>query len=270
MGYSHSISSAEGPRVGLLLNNVGKSFDQNVVLQDVNLEIKAGSFHVLIGPSGCGKTTLLRILGRLEMPSRGEVLFTQETSEGISEPMSKHFEGLSYGFQEPRLLPWLSVVQNIALPMTLKGTSSSIINKRVNTTLELVGLSEAAQLYPHQLSGGMKMRTAIARSLVSEPQVLLLDEPFGALDEITKNRLDDELYSLWKSLGMTVVLVTHSLTEAVYLGQHIHVLAANSGHVEGSIHVDLGERSPATRLTSEFTEVLAEAHSLLERAEGGA
>ena len=203
------------------------------------------------------------------MPSRGEVLFTEETSEGISEPISGQFDGLSYGFQEPRLLPWLTVESNVSLPLTLQKVPSDQIKDRVQMTLKLVGLDEASQLYPHQLSGGMKMRTAIARSLVNEPQVLLLDEPFGALDEITKNRLDDELYSLWKSLGMTVVLVTHSLTEAVYLGQHIHVLAANSGHIEGSINVELGERSPATRLTPEFTEVLAEAHSLLERAEGG-
>jgi NitT/TauT family transport system ATP-binding protein len=203
------------------------------------------------------------------MPSRGEVLFTEETSEGVSEPVSGHFDGLSYGFQEPRLLPWLTVESNVSLPLTLKKMPSDQIKDRVQMTLKLVGLDEASQLYPHQLSGGMKMRTAIARSLVNEPQVLLLDEPFGALDEITKNRLDDELYSLWKSLGMTVVLVTHSLTEAVYLGQHIHVLAANSGHIEGSINVEIGERSPASRLTPEFTKVLAEAHSLLERAEGG-
>ena len=269
MGYSYSAPSANDQRVGLRLSDVGKSFDQNVVLQEINLQITPGSFHVLIGPSGCGKTTLLRILGGLEQPSRGEVLFTEETDEGPPQPIQGHFDGLSYAFQEPRLLPWLSVARNIALPLTLREVSSSIIDERVKMTLSLVGLSEAAQLYPHQLSGGMKMRTAIARSLVNDPQVLLLDEPFGALDEITKNRLDDELYTLWKSLGMTVVLVTHSLTEAVYLGQHIHVLAANSGHVEGTINVELGERSPATRLTPEFTEVLAEAHALLERAEGG-
>ena len=253
----------------MLLNDVGKKFGQNSVLQDVNLQISPGSFHVLIGPSGCGKTTLLRILGGLEKPSQGEVLFIEQDTDGDAHPIRGHFEGLSYGFQEPRLLPWLTVYRNIALPLTLRGVQAGMISERVEMTLKLVGLAEAAELYPHQLSGGMKMRTAIARSLVSDPQVLLLDEPFGALDEITKNRLDDELYALWCSLGMTVVLVTHSLTEAVYLGQHIHVLAANSGHIEGTIDVDLGQRSPSTRLTPGFTKVLAEAHSLLQRAEGG-
>ena len=269
MGYSHLNASADQQKVGMLLNDVGKKFGQNSVLQDVNLQISPGSFHVLIGPSGCGKTTLLRILGGLEKPSQGEVLFIEQDTDGDAHPIRGHFEGLSYGFQEPRLLPWLTVYRNIALPLTLRGVQAGMISERVEMTLKLVGLAEAAELYPHQLSGGMKMRTAIARSLVSDPQVLLLDEPFGALDEITKNRLDDELYALWCSLGMTVVLVTHSLTEAVYLGQHIHVLAANSGHIEGTIDVDLGQRSPSTRLTPGFTKVLAEAHSLLQRAEGG-
>lgn len=252
--------------IGLLVNGVGKDFDERVILDQINLTISPGSFQVFIGPSGCGKTTLLRILGGLETPTRGMTsAFTQEGEDLTSLSTPPH---LSYGFQEPRLLPWMTVWKNIALPLTLNHVSPAEVQRRVKLTLDRVGLSHAAELYPHQLSGGMKMRTAIGRALVDEPKVLLLDEPFGALDEITKNKLDDELYALWTKLKMTVILVTHSLTEAVYLGETIHVLAPNPGRLEGSLKIDLGERTPETRLSAKFTEQVAEAHTLLLQAKG--
>ena len=254
--------------VGLSIKEVGKTFGDRAVLDKISLDINPGSFHVLIGPSGCGKTTLLRTLGGLENPTLGSIDFYRHEENAQRESIQS-FSGLSYGFQEPRLLPWLTVTNNIALPLTLRHASVEETKKRVDLTLERVGLSHAKDLYPHQLSGGMKMRAAIGRALVDEPSVLLLDEPFGALDEITKNRLDDELYQLWQSLGMTVVLVTHSLTEAVYLGEKIHVLAPNPGRVAGTIQVDLGVRTPETRLNAGFTEKVAEAHTLLLQAEGG-
>ena len=272
-----TVSTSLQSGVSVHIDNVAKSFGDRSILKGIDLEIQAGTFHVLIGPSGCGKTTLLRMIGGLEAPSSGDIRFVNGSHSEMAKSASgtsggrasREASGLSYGFQEPRLLPWLTVSENIALPLTLRELPPALIAERVKVILTQVQLSDSARLYPHQLSGGMKMRVAIGRSLVSQPQVLLLDEPFGALDEITKNHLDDELYRLWSALGMTVVLVTHSLSEAVYLGQYIHVLSAHTGKVAGTLEVNLGDRTPETRLTTAFTEALADAHTLLRQAEGG-
>jgi NitT/TauT family transport system ATP-binding protein len=257
--------------IGIQLSDLSKSFAQNLVLDQINLELKPGSFHVLIGPSGCGKTTLLRLIGGLEQASSGSVEFIDYTTQQIMPGLEAHTAAspyLSYGFQEPRLLSWQTVYDNVALPLKLSGMSTEKMEEKVVSVLSKVGLNHALQLYPNQLSGGMKMRAAIARALVTEPKVLLLDEPFGALDEITKNRLDDELLSLWKELQMTVVLVTHSLSEAIYLGEYIHVLAPQPGRLLETLPVLFKDRSPALKLSPEFTMKVAEAHSLLEKAEG--
>ena len=261
--HSHT-SQTSLSALGVHINHVYKDFDQHRVLDDIELNIQPGSFNILIGPSGCGKTTLLRILGGLETCSQGNIAYINRQNEIIEIQ-----EGdLSYGFQEPRLLPWRNVFDNVALPLSLRGVHSSKIATQVNQILDIVGLSDSAHLLPDALSGGMKMRAAIARSLVTQPRFLLLDEPFGALDEITKNRLDDELLALWQKLDVTVVLVTHSLSEAVYLGQNIHVLAPNPGRVETSLTVSFAERTPELRLTAAFTEQVAEAHKWLRKAEG--
>lgn len=262
--------------VGVRIRGVTKHFGALTVLKDVDLDISPGSFHVLIGPSGCGKTTLLRMIGGLDTPSEGRIRF--HSSHDVPPPTNRgHLDEagrslnaheLSYGFQEPRLLPWRTVEDNVSLPLELSGGLPEFIRPRVTALLETVGLSHAGSMYPNQLSGGMKMRAAIARALVTEPKILLLDEPFGALDEITKNRLDDELLELWRQLDMTVILVTHSLSEAVYLGEEIHVLAPNPGVVMKSLEVKFAERSPELRLTGEFTEQVAQAHHHLMRAEG--
>ena len=265
--------------VGVHIESVSKRFGELTVLSDVSLEIEPGSFHILIGPSGCGKTTLLRMIGGLESPSVGQISFFSAHDEypHLDEPLSEidlpkgralNARELSYGFQEPRLLPWRTVKANVALPLELAGEAPEMIEPKVKNLLEKVGLTHAAELYPNQLSGGMKMRAAIARALVTEPKILLLDEPFGALDEITKNRLDDELLELWRQLDMTVVLVTHSLSEAVYLGGSIHVLAPNPGVILETLKIDFPKRSPQLRLTAAFTEQVAEAHHHLMRAEG--
>ena len=264
--YDLSSSNAIGVRIGSL----SKSFGERCILQDINLDIEPGSFHIFIGPSGCGKTTLLRLIGDLESLNEGQLSFYYQSQpdQELNRPQANE---LSYGFQEPRLLPWRSVKDNVALPFELSSSTKKLAQKndsQIDELLATVGLSEAASLYPAQLSGGMKMRAAIARALVTQPKLLLLDEPFGALDEITKNRLDDELLELWKTYKMTVVLVTHSLSEAVYLGQKIHILSANPGQLEHTLTVDFEERSSALRLSPKFTETVAQAHHYLQKAEG--
>lgn len=270
---SSNLQTSEHPppsTIGIRISELSKSFGSNLVLDKVNLELKPGSFHVLIGPSGCGKTTLLRLLGGLEQTTSGEVSFVdyKSTDQQALDSSTESSQYLSYGFQEPRLLSWRTVYDNVALPLELAGVSSQEIELKVVNLLEIVGLSHALDLFPSQLSGGMKMRAAIARALVTEPKVLLLDEPFGALDEITKNRLDDELLALWKHFQMTVVLVTHSLSEAIYLGEFIHVLAPHPGRVLETLSVEFPNRTPSLKLSPEFTLKVAKAHALLEQAEG--
>ena len=267
MATNHTEPMQTADAIGIEITDLSKSFGSRQILNNIRLNITPGSFHIFIGPSGCGKTTLLRLIGGLEIPNTGELAFhTQSASEDKRNKLSP--SEMSYGFQEPRLLPWRTVKDNVGLPLELSGMSIEEAHQLVDEVLGKVSLDDATDLYPSQLSGGMKMRAAIARALVTKPKLLLLDEPFGALDEITKNRLDDELLELWKNFKMTVILVTHSLSEAVYLGQHIHVLASMPGRIEKSLDVSFQERTPQLRLTTEFTQKVAEAHKWLQRAEG--
>lgn len=259
-----SLTEVAGP-LGVRASALTKRFDASEALRDVSLTIPPGSFSVLIGPSGCGKTTLLRLMGALDTPTEGAISYLNHAGDEVS--IDK--QALSYGFQEPRLLPWLSVYDNVSLPLSLRGEAPEQQRPQIEELLERVGLSDAHHKRPHELSGGMRMRAAIARALITSPRLLLLDEPFGALDEITKNRLDDELLSLWQRLEVTVVLVTHSLSEAVYLGQQVHILAAQPGRLSATLEVNLSERSPETRTTQEFAGYVAEAHRLLALAELG-
>jgi NitT/TauT family transport system ATP-binding protein len=251
-----------GP-IGVRLREVSRRFGAVEALSEVSFEIPAGSFSVLIGPSGCGKTTLLRMIGALDSPTAGAIQYLDRDGQEVpSEARS-----LSYGFQEPRLLPWLSVYDNVSLPLELRGEPAQAQRPIIEDMLERVGLSDALYKRPHELSGGMKMRAAIARALITQPRLLLLDEPFGALDEITKGRLDDELLSLWQRLEVTVVLVTHSLSEAVYLGQQVNILAARPGRLSSQLNVELDQRDPSTKTSEEFARYVAEAHRLLAIAE---
>ena len=257
-----SLEGVNAP-LGVHIEGVSKRFGRVEALRDVSLTIEPGSFSVLIGPSGCGKTTLLRMIGALDTPTEGSLRYVDPQGRAVESSA----RALSYGFQEPRLLPWLSVYDNVALPRSLKGEPTSAQHHDILELRERVGLTEAKDKRPHELSGGMKMRAAIARALMTKPRLLLLDEPFGALDEITKNRLDDELLSLWQRLNMTVVLVTHSLSEAVYLGERVHILSAHPGELSATLNIELGERSPESRATEGFARYVAEAHRLLALAE---
>jgi len=192
-------------------------------LLPVKLSIAPGEFVTLLGPSGCGKSTLLRMMAGLLLPTRGGIV-TQS-------------QRLSFVFQEPTLMPWASVQANVRLPLDLAHVPRDIANSRVAKALAQVGLAQAARQRPRELSGGMQMRASIARGLVTGPQILLMDEPFGALDEITRQRLDDELLNLWQAQNLTVVFVTHSISEAVYLSQRVVVMAAQPGRIVDEISI---------------------------------
>ena len=234
------------------LSQIGRVFDDGcVALAGASLELRAGSMTVLVGPSGCGKTTLLRLIGGLDVPTSGHVLF-RDTAGTLGQPRT------AFAFQEPRLLPWRTVLANVALPLELAGVTLSERTDRAAVMLERVGLGSAVRKRPGQLSGGMRMRASIARALVTAPQLLLLDEPFGAVDEIARHALDDLLRSLWAELGMTVVMVTHSIVEATYVGEQVVVMAPAPGRIVAQFTPNFRERTAALRATPEFAAVTAE------------
>lgn len=200
-----------------------------MVLQDVHLEVPAGAFHALIGPSGCGKSTLLRLAAGLLKPSSGSV--TVDGVEGRQQ--------VGFIFQEPRLLPWLSVRDNIALPMQLQRRSRLDRAARAAELAEQLELGDALEYYPRQLSGGMKMRVALARALTLSPGVMLLDEPLGALDAITRNRLHVDLLALHRREGWTGLLVTHSVNEAVFMADRVYVMSHHPGRIMRVFDIDL-------------------------------
>ncbi|HEY5215671.1 MAG TPA: ABC transporter ATP-binding protein [Pseudolabrys sp.] len=200
------------------LRNVGKTFKSGTVaLDDFNLDVRAGEFVALLGPSGCGKSTALRIIAGLSTASAGAV----EGPEGK----------IGFVFQEPTLMPWADVAANVRLPLTLTHADEAQSRDAVTQALARVGLADFAAAYPRELSGGMKMRASIARALVTEPELLLMDEPFAALDEITRFKLNNDLLSVWQELRRTVVFVTHSVFESVYLSQRIVVMTPRPGRV---------------------------------------
>jgi len=197
------------------------------VLQDIDLVIEAGSFVALLGPSGCGKSTLLRFISGLDVPASGSIAL----SPGADEVQASARTKLSFVFQDAQLLPWRSVLDNVALPLELQGLSRAESRERARGPLAEVELSDVHARFPDQLSGGMRMRVSIARALVTEPSVLLLDEPFAALDELTRQRLDERLRKLWQTRRMTVIFVTHALAEAAFLAERALVMSRRPGRI---------------------------------------
>lgn len=202
------------------------------VLENISLNVRKGEFVSIIGPSGCGKSTILKLVSGLTPITSGTLLV-----DGMTPANAR--EIVSFIFQDPTLLPWRTVAKNVALALELDRSPRDTRVDRVNALLELVGLSHVAKLYPRQLSGGMKMRVSIARALASKPRILLMDEPFAALDEMSRDRLNEELLRLREELNWTVLFVTHSVAEAVYLSDRIIVLAPHPGRVVHEITIDL-------------------------------
>ncbi|WP_413587611.1 ABC transporter ATP-binding protein [Bdellovibrio sp. HCB274] len=242
---------------GIQITHLKKNFGTKEVLKDFSLQIPAGSFTSLVGPSGCGKSTVLRLIAQLESPQSGEL----KNSE------VNHF---GFVFQEANLLPWKSVFENVALPFELnkeiKGTSKNEIKSRVLETLRKVNLHESAELFPHQLSGGMKMRVSIARALVTKPKLLLMDEPFAALDEFTRYQMQLQLRELWLQEGITVLFVTHSLSEAVFMSQRVILMSKSGGEIVLDQKLDLPEnRTEELRTSQEFNSIIRKLSEGLRR-----
>jgi NitT/TauT family transport system ATP-binding protein len=226
------------PRAGAIeVKNVGKVFrtsTQDVVaLEDISLEVKPGHFVVLVGPSGCGKSTLLMMLAALLQQSSGTITIN---GQPIPEPDP---DRVGVVFQEASLFPWLTAEENVEFPLALRGVAKSERRAKAQDALTLVGLDGFGRRHPHELSGGMKQRVSIARGLVQDPPVLLMDEPFAALDEQTRMTMGDELLRIWAATGKTVVFVTHSLTEAVYLADEVIVMSARPGRIVDRLQVPL-------------------------------
>lgn len=218
-------------------------------LLPVDLTIRQGEFVSLLGPSGCGKSTLLKMIAGLIEPTDGKLmLFRRDRRENQRDLP------LSFVFQEATLMPWSNVHKNVRLPLDLAGVPRAEADTRVREILELVGLGQFGHVLPRELSGGMQMRVSIARGLVTRPKVLLMDEPFGALDEITRNKLDSDLLDLWQEQKLTVVFVTHSIQEAVFLSQRVIMMAARPGRVVDDIRIETTlPRDDEFRVSQDFT-----------------
>jgi NitT/TauT family transport system ATP-binding protein len=231
------------PKV-LEMRDVLKVFNGTVTaLKGMNLTVNAGDFISLLGPSGCGKSTALRLIAGLMQPTQGRILWEGAHDTG----------DLGVVFQEPTLMPWATVARNVYLPFRLRGQSFTSVEPEIREALSLVGLEKFADAYPRELSGGMKMRVSIARALVTNPRLILMDEPFAALDEITRQKLNNDLLALKAKIGCTVIFVTHSVFESVFLSDRIIVMAARPGRVVDEIRVDTAyPRDMAFRTSAEY------------------
>jgi NitT/TauT family transport system ATP-binding protein len=252
------VSRAQGSIPEIAFKNVGKRYrNAAVALEGISLNIERGQFVSFLGPSGCGKSTLLKLVSGLSPVTDGEVEVNGMTPENAREMMS-------FIFQDATLLPWRTVEDNVGLGLELDHAARAVRKERVEKMLELVGLTQVAERYPRQLSGGMKMRVSIARALASRPRILLLDEPFAALDEMTRDRLNEELLRLHAEHKWTVLFVTHSVAEAVFLSTHVVILAAHPGRVAHVAPVELPwPRNAETRESKEFEEAVTRTSRML-------
>jgi NitT/TauT family transport system ATP-binding protein len=291
----NTVQSLDGGRggIGVRLRGVRRVFPVGghsagvTALDGIDLDVRPGEFVAILGPSGCGKSTLLRLIAGLDRPDEGTVQLADMAGTKTPSPQpspggrgggeapspqpspSEGRGGLAYVFQDAHLLPWRDVLGNVALPLELMGVPRAVRREAAGRAVEQVGLTEAASRYPAQLSGGMKMRVSLARALVTDPRLLLLDEPFAALDEITRQGLDEQLRGLWRQRGITVLFVTHSIGEAAFLAQRAVVLTPRPARVVIDHALDLpDERTGATRATPGFARQTGILYDALQR--GGA
>jgi NitT/TauT family transport system ATP-binding protein len=269
-------ATGSGARPVVEIAGVSKVFDttggRTNALEGIDLAIGAGEFVSLIGPSGCGKSTLLRLIGDLTSPTGGSV-----TINGKPARQARLDRDYGIVFQAPVLFDWRTVQANVALPLEVKGMSRAAREERIRAMLELVELRDFARHYPYQLSGGMQQRVSIARALALEPAILLMDEPFGALDEMTRERLNSEVQRIWQQTGTTIVFVTHSIPEAVFLSSRVVVMSPRPGRIVRVVEIDLPRpRTDDTRETPRYFELITEVRETLrgrrpgDRADGAA
>lgn len=250
------------PEPAIVADGVGLTYPGGVTaLRDVTLSVRRGEFVSIVGPSGCGKSTLLKAIAGLQKITSGSLKVSTGNGPGAAD---RRAGVLSFVFQGPTLLPWRSVRGNVALPMELRGTRPSEYRSRVDDLLKLVGLSDFAERFPMELSGGMQMRVSLARALITDPSILLLDEPFGALDDLTRQKLNDDLRRIWLQSRWTGVFVTHNVQEAVFLSTRVLVMSPRPGTVVADLEVDLPEkRTPELRVDMRFGELVRRVRSEL-------
>ncbi|MBS9479276.1 ABC transporter ATP-binding protein [Ancylobacter radicis] len=243
----------------LALEGVGKRFANTVTALDgLDMVVRQGEFLSLLGPSGCGKSTALRLIAGLADPTAGRIAWNAAEADRRS---------IGFVFQEPTLMPWASVFSNVFLPLRLAGTSRKAATPAIEEALEMVGLTAFRDAYPRELSGGMKMRVSIARALVTRPRLLLMDEPFAALDEITRFKLNNDLLEVWRRLGCTIVFVTHSVFESVFLSSRILVFRARPGRIAAELEIDPNQpRDEVFRTSPEYVGLCREASKALAHA----
>jgi NitT/TauT family transport system ATP-binding protein len=260
-----SETDVDAAGLAVRLRAVTKIYDNGVVaLGPLDLDVAKGEFVSLLGPSGCGKSTALRLIAGLSAPSAGTV----NVSHRVTRRDGRH--PIGFVFQEPTLMPWASVRENVRLPLKLAHAAATDADSRIAEALAQVGLSEFADAYPRELSGGMKMRVSLARALVTDPDILLLDEPFAALDEITRFRLNNDLLDLWRKLHKTVIFVTHSVFESVYLSQRVTVMTARPGRLASEFRIDTAEpRGEEFRTSAEYAARCREVSSALAPSYSG-
>ena len=246
------------------MGDVSKRFSNGTLaLSRMSLDIHPGEFVSLLGPSGCGKSTALRIIAGLGEPTAGTIDWPASRIDERGKPDA----GIGFVFQEPTLMPWRTVFGNVHLPLKLKGRSKREATEPIMEALTTVGLQDFAKAYPRELSGGMKMRVSIARALVTGSSLLLMDEPFGALDEITRQKLNDDVLALWATKGLTIVFVTHSVFESAYLSSRIVVMGARPGRVVADLKLpDPRGRTESFRTTVEYAELCRRVSSELAEA----
>lgn len=244
----------------LELSDVEKRYDNGTLaLERVNLKVGQHEFVSLLGPSGCGKSTALKMIAGLSPVTAGSIVW--------SDSIGDHAKDISFVFQEPTLMPWTKVFENVWLPLRLKGVSLETAKPMVDAVLEKVGLSQFAHVYPRELSGGMKMRVSIARAMITKPRLLLMDEPFAALDEMTRFKLNNDTLALWQAQQFTTIFVTHSVYESVYLSNRIIVMAARPGRMIADIAINEPyPRTDSFRNTSRYAELCVKVSQALQKA----
>ena len=247
------------------LRGVTKVYDNGVMaLGPLDLDVGKGEFVSLLGPSGCGKSTALRLIAGLNAPTSGIVRVSRRAGQ------ARAGHSIGFVFQEPTLMPWTSVRENVRLPLKLARASAAEANARVGDALVQAGLAEFAEAYPRELSGGMKMRVSLARALVTDPDILLMDEPFAALDEITRFRLNNDLLSLWRNLRKTVIFVTHSVFESVYLSERVVVMTPRPGRFSAEVRIEVPEpRGEDFRTSADYAAYCREVSHALAPLQSG-
>jgi len=258
-----SLPTSEGSAIAASLKSASVRFGAFTAIRDLSIDIESGAFYTILGPSGCGKSTMLRLVSDLIPAAGGSVeIFGKSTEEAR---LAREF---AFVFQDATLLPWRSALKNVELPLEIGRKRGVTIPKSSRTPrelLELVGLNGREDALPHELSGGMRQRVAIARALVCQPKLLLMDEPFGALDEMTRDHLNLQLLKIWEETGVTILFVTHSIAEAVFLGQKVMMLQAHPGRLREVVDIDLpNPRTIEQRDTPEFVQYSAYLRKLLE------